>query len=153
MEKKKFDGVPANYDDDSYDEIIVVKPIESKEEFVASISLEEADARQLLLYFADRFKDTHGYTYNIEWVKETAIFKSFKERYGVDAGPMLALLFDTHKGIISDKVLTATAFSKGSKWIQDILYIDLRQQKLKNENRNSTEGLMNTNDFIERFVV
>jgi len=153
MEKKSFDGEPANYDNDSYDEVVIVKPIESRQELVASISLEDADARQLLLYFADRFKETHGYTYNIEWVKESAIFKSFKERYGIDAGPMIAVLFDSHKGIINDKVLTVTAFSKGSKWIQDILYIDLRQQKLKNENRNSTEGLMNTDDFIERFAV
>lgn len=153
MEKKSFDGEPANYDDDSYDEVVEVKPITSREELVASISLEDADARQLLLYFADRFKESHGYTYNIEWVKETAIFKSFKERYGVDAGPMIAVLYDSYKGIVNDKVLTATAFSKGSKWIQDILYIELRQQKLKNENRNSTEGLMNTDDFIERFAV
>ena len=153
MEKKSFDGEPVNYDSDSYDEIVVIKVAESKEELVAGIDLANAQPRDLLIYFADRFKETHGYTYNIEWVKESAIFKSFKERYGLDAGPMVALLFDNHKGKLNDLVMTATAFSKGSKWIQDTLYIELQQQKLKNENRNSTEGLMNTNDFIERFAV
>jgi len=153
MEKKSFDGELADYDNDSYDEVIEVKVIESKQELVASIDLVTATPRDLLLYFADRFKETHGYAYNVEWVKETAIFKSFKERYGVDAGPMVALLFDKHGGKLNDLVMTATAFSKGSKWIQDTLYIELQQQKIKNETRNSTEGLMNTNDFIERFAV
>ena len=151
-EKKSFDGDPANYDDDSYDEVVEVKVIESKEELVASIDLATAGARDLLLYFSDRFKEKHGYTYNIEWVKETSIFKSFKERYGADAGPMIALLFDKHGGKLNDLVMTATAFSKGSKWIQDTLYIELQQQKQKEKNRNSTEGLMNTDDFIERFA-
>jgi len=151
-EKKSFDGNPADYDDDSYDEVVEVKVIESKEELVASIDLVNASPRDLLLYFSDRFKEKHGYTYNIEWVKETSIFKSFKERYGVDAGPMIALLFDKHGGKLNDLVMTATAFSKGSKWIQDTLYIELQQQKLKEQNRNSTEGLMNTDDFIERFA-
>ena len=153
MEKKSFDGELADYDNDSYDEVIEVKVIESKQELVASIDLVTATPRDLLLYFADRFKETHGYAYNVEWVKETAIFKSFKERYGVDAGPMVALLFDKHGGKLNDLVMTATAFSKGSKWIQDTLYIELQQQKIKNETRNSTEGLMNTNDLIERFAV
>jgi hypothetical protein len=153
MEKKKFDRDLTNYDVDSYDDVIVTSPIESKKDLVASIDLVNATPRELLIYFSDRFKETHGYAYNVEWVKESAIFKSFKERYGVDAGPMIALLFDKHKGKLNDLVMTATAFSKGSKWIQDTLYIELQQEKLRNENRNSTEGLMNTNDFIERFVV
>lgn len=152
-EKKKIDGDPVNYDNDSYDEVVEVKVAESKEELVAGIDLVTASPRDLLIYFADRFKETHGYAYNVDWVKESAIFKSFKERYGVDAGPMVAVLFDNHKGKLNDLVMTATAFSKGSKWIQDTLYIELQQQKLKEENRNSTEGLMNTNDFIKRFSI
>ena len=152
-EKKKIDGDPVNYDNDSYDEVVEVKVAESREELVAGIDLVIASPRDLLIYFADRFKETHGYAYNVDWVKESAIFKSFKERYGVDAGPMVAVLFDNHKGKLNDLVMTATAFSKGSKWIQDTLYIELQQQKLKEENRNSTEGLMNTNDFIERFSI
>lgn len=152
-EKKKIDGDPVNYDNDSYDEVVEVKVAESREELVAGIDLVTVSPRDLLIYFADRFKETHGYAYNVDWVKESAIFKSFKERYGVDAGPMVAVLFDNHKGKLNDLVMTATAFSKGSKWIQDTLYIELQQQKLKEENRNSTEGLMNTNDFIERFSI
>ena len=151
--KKSFDCDPVNYDNDSYDDAVEVKVAESREEFVAGIDLINATPRELLLYFAERFKEVHGYSYNIEWVKESSIFKSFKERYEIDAGPMIALLFDKHKGKLNDLVMTATAFSKGSKWIQDTLYIELQQQKQKQENRNSTEGLMNTNDFIERFAV
>jgi hypothetical protein len=153
MEKKSFDGDPTNYDDDSYDDVVEVKVVESREELVANIDLTKATPRELLIYFADRFKETHGYSYNVEWVKESAIFKSFLDRYGVDAGPMVALLFDNHKGKLNDLVMTATAFSKGSKWIQDTLYIELQQQKQKEQNRNSTEGLMSTDDFIERFAV
>ena len=152
-EKKKIDGEPVCYDNDSYDEVVEVKVAESREELIAGIDLVNATPRELLIYFADRFKEVHGYAYNVEWVKESAIFKSFSERYGVDAGPMIAILFDNHKGKLNDLVMTATAFSKGSKWIQDTLYIELQQQKQKQENRNSTEGLMNTNDFIERFAV
>jgi len=152
-EKKSFDGPPVNYDDDSYDEVVDVKVVESREELVDSIDLVNATPRELLLYFANRFKELHGYSYNVDWVKESSIFKSFKERYGVDAGPMIAVLFDNHKGKVNDLVMTVTAFSKGSKWIQDTLYITLQQQKLKEENRNSTEGLMNTDDFIKRFTV
>jgi len=152
-EKKKIDGNPINYDDDSYDEAVEVNQVQSKEELLNSIDLVNVTPRELLLYFADRFKEVHGYAYNVDWIKEASIFKSFKERYGVDAGPMVAVLFDCHKGKINDQVMTITAFSKGSKWIQDTLYIELQQNKLKKENRNSTEGLMNTDDFIKRFTI
>lgn len=151
--KKSFDGPPSDYDDDSYDEVVEVRQVQSKEELVAGIDLVSATPRELLIYFADRFKEVHGYAYNVDWIKEASIFKSFKDRYGVDAGPMVAVLFDCHKGKINDQVMTITAFSKGSKWIQDTLYIELQQNKLKEENRNSTEGLMNTDDFIKRFAV
>ena len=49
--------------------------------------------------------------------------------------------------------MTLTAFSKGSKWIQDTLYIELQQDKIKEEKRPSSEGLMSTDDFLKRFAV
>jgi len=153
MEEKSFDGPLANYDDDSYDEVIEVQQAATKEDLVKELDLSRADARDLLLYFCSRFKETQGYEYNVEWVKETSILKSFRERYGADAGYMIKLLFDKHKGKINDQVMTLTAFSKGSKWIQDTLYIELQQDKIKEENRPSSEGLMSTDDFLKRFAV
>jgi hypothetical protein len=153
IEEKKFNGPLANYDDDSYEEAVELTAVSSKEEFVKELDLTKVDVRELLLYFCSRFKETQGYEYNVEWVKETAILKSFKERYGIDSGPMIKLLFDKHQGKINDQVMTLTAFSKGSKWIQDTLYIELQQDRIKEEKRPSSEGLMSTDDFLARFNV
>ena len=152
-ESKSFDGPLSNYDDNSYDDFVEVTAAESKEELVQEIDLVNATPKELLIYFASRYKETHGFEYVLEWIKESAILKAYKERYGVDAGPMIALLFDKHKGKINDVVMTITAFSKGSKWIQDTLYIEVQQDKLKEENKTSSEGLMNTDDFLKRFAV
>jgi hypothetical protein len=152
MEEKSFDGPLANYDDNSYDEIVEVSVLESKEELVKELDLSDASPRDLLIYFASRYKEVHGFEYVVEWVKEVAILKSFKERYNRDAGPMIALLFDKHKGMINDTAMTITAFSKGSKWIQDTLHYELQQDRKKEENRPNSEGLMSTDDFLKRFT-
>jgi len=153
IEEKSFDGPLVNYDDGDYDEVIEAPVVESKKDLVEEIDLEKADARQLLLYFASRYKEVHGFDYVVDWVKEIAILKAFKDRYGVDAGPMIEILFTKNKGKINDAIMTITAFSKGSKWIQDILHIEVQQNRLKEENRQSTEGLMNTDDFLKRFAI
>ena len=153
VEEKSFNGNPVNYDVDSYDDVVEVQQVESKQEMLAEINLASAAPREMLLYFSNRYKEIHGFEYVVEWVKEVAILKSFKERYGADAGPMIAHLFDKHKGVINGQVMTVTAFSKGSKWIQDTLYIELQQNKIKEENKPSSEGLMDTDDFLKRFVV
>lgn len=149
--EEKISSEPLeNFDDDDYDAVIEVIH-ESKSELVNDIDLVNASPRELLIYFADSFKRIHGYEYNIEWVKEVTILKSFKERYGINAGPMIALLFDKHKGKINDMVMTITAFAKGSKWIQDTLYIDLQQSIIKKEKATSSEGLLGAHDFMARF--
>jgi len=152
-EKKSFNGDLANYDDDSYDDVVEVVAPESKEEFVKELDLKNATPRELLLYFADRYKEVHGFEHKVEWVKEIAIFKSYKERFDIYAGPMIALLFDKHKGKLNDMVLTPTAFTKGSKWIQDTLYIELQQDRIKEESRVGSEGLLEADEFFKRFVV
>lgn len=154
VEKKSTDIPIQDYDNDSYDEVVVVKEVqETASSTIINIDLETAEAKDLLLYFAQRFKETQGYEYVVSWVKEIAIMKSFKERYGSDAGPMISLLFDKYKCVINGGVMTITAFSKGSKWIQDKLYIELQESRIKQENKSSSEGLMNTNDFLKRFTV
>lgn len=153
IEEKNFNGPFANYDDDDYEQVVELPVISSKKELVEEVDLVKADARQLLLYFASRYKEIHGFDYVVDWVKDIAILKAFKERYGVDAGPMIEILFNQNKGKINDAVMTITAFSKGSKWIQDILHIEVQQNKLKEENKQSTEGLLNTDEFIKRFAV
>ena len=143
---KSIDGPIKDFDIDSYDE--VVQPVRSEER--TEILLTGFEPKDLLIYFANRFKQCHGYEYIISWVKEVAIFKSFTERYGQDAGPMVQLLFDKYDGIINGGVMTVTAFSKGSKWIQDKLYIELQQSRVKEEPVIPAEGLMDSNDFLRK---
>lgn len=150
--EKKFDEPVRNYDDDSYDEVIVVEANEKSAQ--VAIDLVNATPRELLIYFATRFKETQGFEYNVEWIKEMAIFKSFKERYKEDAGPMIAFLFDKYNCTINGDVLTATAFTQGAKWIQDKLYIELKKDIIRGSTPGpDTEGLMHTNDFLKRFAV
>ena len=150
--EKKFDEPLRDYDNDDYEECVVVKEVERPSQ--QSVDLVKATPRELLIYFANRFKETQGFEYNIEWVKEMAIFKSFKERYGEDSGPMIALLFDKYKCVINGDVLTATAFTQGAKWIQDKLYIELKKDIIRESMPGpDTEGLMHTNEFFERFAI
>jgi hypothetical protein len=153
MEKKTVDGPLYDFDLDDYDTVVEIAKPENKEQLVEGLDLANADGKDLLVYFANRFKETHGYEYTVEWVKEVAIFKSYKERYKLDSGPMIAVLFDKYRGLINGAVMTATAFSKGSKWIQDLLYIDVQQARIKEETKPSTEGLMGTDEFLQRFSV
>ena len=157
MEKKDFDGSPSDYDSDSYDDVVetseVVVPQTTTPAIFKNVKPVVVTPRELLIYFANRYKEVHGFEHVIDWVKEIAIFKGFIERYNADAQPMVELLFDKHNGKINDMVLTPTAFSKGSKWIQDTLYIELQQNKIKEENRPSSEGLMDTDEFLKRFAI
>jgi len=151
--KKTVDGPLQDFDNDSYDEVVEV-PEADKKPSNTEIDLVKAEPKELLIYFANRFKETQGFDYNVEWVKEIAIFKSYKERYGDDAGPMVALLFDKYNCTLNGQVMTVTAFSKGSKWIQDKLYIELRQDIIKeNEPKPNLEGLMDSNDFLKRLAL
>jgi len=141
-----------DYDNDNYDEVVEVK--EQVRVSEVKIDLISAEGKELLGYFIARFKEAHGYDYVSEWVKELAVMKSFKQRYGPDAGPMIEILFDKYNGIINDGVMTITAFSKGSKWIQDRLYIELQSCRNKaNEPQVNSEGLMGSGDFFKRFSV
>jgi len=153
VSEKTFDGAPGDYDADSYDDYEEVAQPESIQNLVTEVSLDAPTAKELLLYFANRYKEVHGFEYIVEWVKEVTIFKSFIERYGADAGPMVQLLFDKHGGKLDNMVLTVTAFTKGSKWIQDKLYIELQQNRIKQENKPSSEGIMATDEFFSRFAV
>lgn len=145
--EKKLEVPIKDFDTEDYDEVVVIDKSEK-----TSIDLINADAKELLVYFCDRFKLAHGYEYKLSWVKELSIFKSFKERYELDAGPMIEILFDKYGGIMNGGVMTVTAFSKGSKWIQDRLYIELQSCKSKAaEPKINVEGLMSSNDFLNRF--
>ena len=153
VSEKAFDVAPGEYDDDSYDDYQEVTQPDSINDLVKEVSLKDPTAKELLMYFANRYKEVHGFEYIVEWVKEVTIFKSFIERYGVDAGPMVELLFDKHAGKLDNMVLTVTAFTKGSKWIQDKLYIELQQNRIKQENKPSSEGIMATDEFFSRFAI
>jgi len=148
--EKKLEVPIKDFDDDSYDEVVEVKVEEVSKR--PELNLEEADAKDLLFYFQTRFKEVHGYEYIISWVKEIGILRSFKERYGKDAGPMIDLLFTKYKGEINGGIMTITAFSKGSKWIQDKLYIELQQSRVVVETVK-VEGLMDSDDFLRRIFL
>lgn len=117
------------------------------------LDLPGASGRELLLYFANRFKQTHGYDYPVDWIKETAILKSFKERYGENAGPMIKILFDDYSGTWNRSPVTATALSRGSKWITDRLYVDLQEsRKVKVQSKKKSGELLSSNEFFARFL-
>jgi len=153
MSEKKVAEQLADFDNDSYDDVVVIVREEKEAPPWSQIDLASAQPKDLLVYFANRFKETQGFEYTVEWVKEMAIFKSFKERYGDDAGHMIALLFDKYNCVLNGQVMTVTAFSKGSKWIQDKLYIELHQDRIKEaEPKPNVEGLMGSDDFLQRFA-
>jgi hypothetical protein len=126
---------------------ITVQSVEERE-----IDLEIATGSQLLEYFVKRFKESHGYEYIVDLDKDKNTFNLFRDRYGRNAGLMVKILFDKYNGKLSvaDGVVTTTAFSRGSKWIQDKLYCDLQEQEKYSVN-NSIEGLMSSSDFRKMF--
>jgi len=104
--------------------------------------------RDLLVYFAKRFEETHSIPYIIEWDKETSYFKGFITRYGVDASDIVDVLFDKFKGNINGNMITATGFAKGSKWIQDILFNALWEARNKKNKPSTATGTLNGEDFV-----
>ena len=165
MEIKQLSVPIKDFDQGGYDEVeFISKPnIPIKEKIVSpkilieenqEIDLINATGNQLLKYFLKRFNETHGYEYRPDWPKDTKTLNAFRDRYSVDAGPMIKVLFDKHKGKLSaaDGVITVTAFARGSKWIQDMLYCDLQEDKKQKQSFNeSTEGLMSSYDFRRVF--
>jgi len=165
MDIKQLDVPIKDFDTVGYDEVecipkeVVVSKIEVAQELPAQtiadqIDLYAATGNQLLKYFLFRFQEVHGYEYKVDsWPKEIKTLNAFKDRYGVDAGPMIKILFDKHNGKLdaTNGVITTTAFSKGAKWIQDMLYFDVKEENKKQSVDNSTEGLMSANDFIRAF--
>jgi len=113
------------------------------------------DGYKLQQYFLKRFKEVHGYEFVSADNSDIQIFDDFKNRYGDDAGPMIKILFDKHQGKLKsvDGVITINAFKKNAKWIQDMLYCELQEDKKNNNVDNSTEGLMSSHDFIRFFSV
>lgn len=103
--------------------------------------------RDLLVYFSEKFEKTHSIPYIIEWDKETSYFRGFIARYGVDAKDIVDILFDKFKGNINGNIITATGFSKGAKWIQDILFNAMWEERNK-KNRPIATGTLNGEDFV-----
>jgi hypothetical protein len=110
--------------------------------------LDLTNPRDLLVYFTNRFEETHNIPYVIEWDKETSYFKGFMARYGVDAPAIVDVLFDKFKGNINGNIITATGFAKGSKWIQDILFNALWEERNKKNKPSTATGTLNGEDFV-----
>jgi hypothetical protein len=167
MERKQLDVPIKDFDSNGYDEVefiskdeIVIENISEEEvalieEKELELDLSIAVGSQLLDYFMKRFKDAHGYEYVSDRVRDSVTLDGFRDRYGLDAGPMIKILFDKHNGKLSkaDGVITVTAFSRGAKWLQDMLYFDLQEEKKKQVFKNSNEGLMTSNEFRKIFRV
>jgi hypothetical protein len=155
-ESKNFAPTLQNFTPD-YDQTVRVerKETEVPEDDIAyrmELDLVVADPRQLLLYFSARFNKIHGYEYVVDWIKEYSTFKAFKQRYGPDAGPMLQVLFDRYGGMWNGQPVSTSMFSRGAKWIQDILYNDLHEMRrsLKKSTESSKE-LLHSDDLLSRF--
>ncbi len=110
--------------------------------------LDLTNPRDLLVHFCKRFEETHNIPYVIEWDKETSYFKGFISRYGVDAPEIVDVLFDKFKGNINGNIITATGFSKGAKWIQDILFNALWEERNKKNKPSTTTGTLDGEDFV-----
>jgi hypothetical protein len=158
MEAKRLEVPIKDFDTSGYDDFEIVPKNEAVKEEKPSekeneIDLVLADGGDLLRYFIKRFKEVHGYDYKVDINKEKNIFENFKARYGPDAGQMIRILFDKHQGKLEqiNGIVTATAFTKNSKWIQDMLYCELQEEKKSETVENSTEGLMTSNEFRQAF--
>lgn len=110
-------------------------------------TLDFTKPRDLLIHFTKRFEETHNIPYIIEWDKETSYFKGFMSRYGIDSYEIVNILFDKFKGNINGNIITATGFSKGAKWIQDILFNALWEERNK-KNKPTATGTLNGEDFV-----
>jgi hypothetical protein len=152
MERKNLEVPIKDFDDNGYDDSQYVLP-ESDIENPKELDLSIATGSQLLDYFLKRFKEAHGYDYVVDKEYDRSTFDLFRDRYGTDAGHMVRILFDNHNGKLSatDGVITVKAFARGAKWLQDMLYFDLQEEKKKQILDNSVEGLMAADDFIRRF--
>jgi hypothetical protein len=125
------------------------EPVESKiVEIANERKLDLTKPRDLLVYFAKRFEEIHNIPYIIEWDKETSFFKGFMARYGVEASGMVDVLFDKFKGNINGNIITATGFSKGAKWIQDILFNALWEERNKKNKTSTATGTLDGADFV-----
>ena len=180
MERKKLDVPIRDFDTDDYGTIEFIpkdvsitvesEKIEHQEETPAYKNLSEAinsdienkntgiplvDGTKLFEYFKKRFQECHGYSYPADAGNEVNIFEDFKNRYGDNAGPMVKILFDKHQGKLSavDGIITINAFKRGAKWIQDMLYCEVQEDKKRNLVDTSTEGLMSARDLIRFFSV
>ncbi len=124
------------------------KKIESNVEgSLTQRTLDLTKPRDLLVYFSQRFEKIHNIPYVIEWDKETSYFKGFINRYGVDAADIVDILFNKFKGNINGNIITATGFSTGAKWIQDILFNALWEERNK-KNRPAVSGTLDGENFV-----
>ena len=171
MDRKKLDGPIRDFDTDSYDdvqfilksEIVKKEPEAPKQPYSAieqvinsSIDEDIPDApliagTKMLKYFKDRFLEVNGYEYVSDDDYDINIFEDFKSRYEANAIPMIKVLFDDFGGSIKevDGPLTANAFKRNAKWIQDKLYTAVQEKKKNNSDSNkSTKGLMDSAEFL-----
>jgi hypothetical protein len=168
MEIKQLGGPIKDFDQGGYDGVefipkkvtvnkialnnkILVNSVVEREKHELDLSI--ASGSQLLDYFVERFEQSHGYKYVVLRDRDVNIMDNFRDRYGLDAGPMIKILFDNHNGKLdaTEGIISPTAFAKGSKWIQDMLYCELQEEKKKTVLDNSSEGLMSADDFIRAF--
>jgi hypothetical protein len=117
-------------------------------DFPAPRTLDLTKPRDLLIRFSNRFEETHNIPYVIEWDRETSYFKGFIARYGIEAPGIVDILFDKFKGSINGTIITATGFSKGAKWIQDILFNALWEERNKKNKPSTATGTLNGEDFV-----
>lgn len=114
--------------------------------------LSEMDERQLFHYFLESFKRTLGYEYatTTRRVKEIAILRGFRARYGPDAGPIIQFLFQELGGRWKDEVASITMLSEGAKWIQDGIRAQLWERRDR-ERETREDRFMGVDEFFKYF--
>ena len=168
MERKQLEAPIKDFDTGGYSDVEFISREEIEKEIPkentittlqemldSDIDIELPDVpliggTKLLKYFKERFYEAHGYEYLSDEERDINIFEDFKSRCGTNAVPMIKILFDNHQGKLSavDGAITPSAFKRTAKWIQDILYLELQEEKKRKIVDNSTEGLMTSDEFL-----
>lgn len=127
----------------------IVQRNEERIQRIQSTNLYSLNSRDLLIYFLDRFHHQHGYEYRTDWDREHGVFTGFKKRYEVEAGPLVAHVFDVHHGYLEGELVTVSDFSVPRKYVQDKWYFELQGKKTVSQVITSAEGLLTANEFLQ----
>lgn len=97
-------------------------------------SFEAMSDEQFVYYFKARYEKTHGVSYTVAGElkkKYVTVMRSFRGRYGPDAGLMMQVFFDEWGGKVRDETYGIEAFTVGNDWLQKRLLVAVQKRRIK----------------------